>query len=344
MNKHWAAMVDGLRDEGVLSPEWEEPFSKVDRVYFVPNVDKHRAYELAPIVTQRSDDRRSLSSSSDPIVMAEMLQALDLERGQDVLEIGTGTGYNAALLAHRAGGAHVLSIEIDPSVARMAVANLTAAGFPEVAVLTGDGTKGYAGAGPYQRGIVTHAVSAIAPAWLEQLAPGGVLVVPWENTLMSQTILRLVKLDDGTAKGWMVGECAFMWDRAQDEPIPHVSIEDGRAMTTRIPPHYFGEVASIDLWIADRVPGLHMWPLNGPGSDLLFTRGEKWAVLEREPLRESWWNVCTANEPLWQDIEDALQAWLDADQPSYKDWPVTVAVDGTVSVQTGVQVDGGSRV
>jgi protein-L-isoaspartate(D-aspartate) O-methyltransferase len=96
-----------------------------------------------------------------------------------VLEIGAGTGYNAALLAHLVGptGA-VVSLDIDPEVVERARAALAAAGFAQVRVVHRDGADGYPSAAPYDRIIATAGVWDLAPAWLDQLAPGGRIVVP----------------------------------------------------------------------------------------------------------------------------------------------------------------------
>ena len=104
--------------------------------------------------------------------MVEMLEALDLRDGHRVLEIGTGTGYNAALLSHRLGGEHVVSIDIDPDLVRTAEQRLKELGhFPTL--VTGDGQAGVPDHGPYDRIIATCAVPEIPLAWIEQLAPGG---------------------------------------------------------------------------------------------------------------------------------------------------------------------------
>jgi protein-L-isoaspartate O-methyltransferase len=108
--------------------------------------------------------------------MAEMLDALDLEAGQRVLEIGAGTGYNAALLAHVVGPeGRITSVELESETAREARRALSGTG---VKVVTGDGREGHAPGALYDRIIATASADEIPRAWLDQLAPGGLLQVP----------------------------------------------------------------------------------------------------------------------------------------------------------------------
>jgi protein-L-isoaspartate(D-aspartate) O-methyltransferase len=119
-----------------------------------------------------------ISSSSQPSLMARMLEDLKVGAGQRILEIGAGTGYNAALLAHVAGSGQVLSIDVDRSVLAEAWEHLGK--FPDrgVELKHADGRTGFAGAAPYDRIMVTAATGDLESAWLEQLAEGGLLLAP----------------------------------------------------------------------------------------------------------------------------------------------------------------------
>jgi protein-L-isoaspartate(D-aspartate) O-methyltransferase len=107
-----------------------------------------------------------------------MLAALDAEPGMRGLEIGTGTGYNAALLAHRLGAQTITSVEIDPALAEHARRALTAIGYL-VTVITGDGALGYSPGAPYDRIISTAAVREVPYPWVAQTRPGGTILTPW---------------------------------------------------------------------------------------------------------------------------------------------------------------------
>jgi protein-L-isoaspartate(D-aspartate) O-methyltransferase len=112
-------------------------------------------------------------------MVAAMLEQLRPPEGGSVLEIGAGTGYNAALLSALVGASgRVVSIDIDPEVADEARSHLAEAGAANVEVICGDGAQGWAGRAPYDGIIVTAGASDLAPAWVSQLAPGGRLVMP----------------------------------------------------------------------------------------------------------------------------------------------------------------------
>lgn len=156
------------------------------------------------------------SSASQPSIVADMLDALDVQPGQSVLEIGTGTGWNAALLA-RCVGEHgrVVTIEVDPRLAQDARGALTNAGY-EPLVITGDGTAGYPAGAPYDRVISTASIREVVPrAWLNQLRPGGRLVTPWGTDWSNGVMLTLTRTEDGVATGRFSGDLAFMRLRSQ---------------------------------------------------------------------------------------------------------------------------------
>jgi protein-L-isoaspartate(D-aspartate) O-methyltransferase len=112
-------------------------------------------------------------------MMAIMLEQLQLQPGQRVLEIGAGTGYNAALMAHIVGETgHVVTVDIDEDIVEGARAHLAAAGFDRVEVLCADGVQGYPAGAPYDRIILTVNAGDIAPAWREQLTAAGRLLLP----------------------------------------------------------------------------------------------------------------------------------------------------------------------
>lgn len=122
------------------------------------------------------------SSASSPVIVAVMLATLDTQPGHRVLEIGTGTGYNAALLAHRLGAAHVTSIEIDPDVVAQARKALSDTSYGEVNVITGDGALGHPPGALYDRITATAAVNRIPYPWVEQTRPGGRILLPWADS------------------------------------------------------------------------------------------------------------------------------------------------------------------
>jgi protein-L-isoaspartate O-methyltransferase len=145
-----------------------------------------------------------------------MLRDLDVRDGMRVLDLGTGTGWNAGLLARRLGDRQVTSIEVDPAVAAAAVDALHTAGlYPEVVV--GDGLLGHPPGAPYDRVIATMAVRSVPRAWLTQTVPGGVIVAPWGSYYShADAVVRLTVSDDRRhAHGPFTRPVEFMKARTQ---------------------------------------------------------------------------------------------------------------------------------
>jgi protein-L-isoaspartate(D-aspartate) O-methyltransferase len=162
----------------IRTPAVEGAFLRVPRERFVPELAAERGVEAIyrdePLVT-KMDGGIAVSSSSQPAIMAEMLERLELAPGQRVLEIGAGTGYNAALLAELAGG--VLTLDVDPELAEKARRRLAEGGHA-AEVVVGDGLAGWPDGAPYDRIIVTATPPHIPVAWRDQLREGGLLEVP----------------------------------------------------------------------------------------------------------------------------------------------------------------------
>ena len=173
------ALVDRLKCAGYIhTPAVEAAFRAVPRHLFLPAVAPDTVYADEAIPTKRLDGK-VVSSSSQPAIMAVMLEQLNLQPGHRVLEIGAGTGYNAALMAHIvADSGHVVTVDIDDDLVASAREQLAAAGFERVQVVCGDGGLGYPAGAPYDRIILTAGAWDIAPAWQEQLKPDGRLVLP----------------------------------------------------------------------------------------------------------------------------------------------------------------------
>lgn len=195
-----AELVRKIVAEGSLTdPAWRAAFAEVPREIFVPyyyvaapggyerlsrdDPDPERrrrwregVYDDVPLATHVRDGE-PVSTSSQPSLMAYMLEALEVQDGMNVLEIGTGSGYNAALLAHRLGDDRVTTVDLDPGITEDAREHLAAAG-RSPRVVTGDGALGVPEYAPYDRIIATAAVSAVPSAWLEQCVPGALVLTP----------------------------------------------------------------------------------------------------------------------------------------------------------------------
>ncbi len=217
-------LVDLLAEAGhVRTERVAEAFRTVPRHLFLPGVEPADAYADEAIVTKRQSDGLPISSSSQPAIMAEMLEQLDVEPGQRVLEIGTGTGYNAALLAYLVGttGA-VTTLDIDTDLVEQARGQLQAAGVTGVNAVCADGAAGWPGGAPYDRVIVTAAAWDVEPAWVGQLADRGRLVLPLSLRGV-QLSVAFEALDDHLVSRSVMG-CGFMPLRGAlagpDQPRP----------------------------------------------------------------------------------------------------------------------------
>ncbi|MFJ8540573.1 methyltransferase domain-containing protein [Streptomyces sp. NPDC093586] len=307
-----AALVREIELSGAWAadPVWRESFEAVPRHLFVPSyyvgvrggyerrwgehpdpAARERwvrgAYADVPLAT-RLRDGELLSSSSQPSLMATMLVELDVTDGDRVLEIGAGTGYNAALLAHRLGDdGLVTTIDLDPEITESARRHLTAAGY-RPAVVTGDGARGVPERAPFDRIIATCALSAIPRAWLVQCRPGGRILAP-----LATGLIALIVHDAGHAEGRFLHTPAYfvpLRGTGHTEPEP---------------------------------PGLAGVPRGARGDDLFrfllaLSRGsldpqEAYALWEREdaPRRERY-GITVRGERAW--------AWLDDPEGPYA-WP-----------------------
>lgn len=173
------ALVDQLVQRKLIAtPSVEAAFRSVPRHLFLPDVPPAQVYQDQAIPTKH-DNGQPISSSSQPAIMAIMLEQLAVAPGQRVLEIGAGTGYNAALLANLAGpDGQVVTLDIDADIVGDARSHLAAAGYRHVVVAQHDGALGYPPLAPYDRILLTVGTWDIVPAWREQLAREGRLVLP----------------------------------------------------------------------------------------------------------------------------------------------------------------------
>jgi protein-L-isoaspartate(D-aspartate) O-methyltransferase len=181
MIEDFASLREALAESvsGSSGPLVAGALRSVPRHLFLPGVPPEKAYSDEAIVTKRGPDGLPVSSSSQPALMATMLDQLALVPGHRVLEIGAGTGYNAALIRHIVGpSGNVVSIDIDQDTVEAAREHLAAAGYPDITVLCRDGAEGAAEHAPFDRLIATVGLSDVSPAWLAQLAPDARMVVP----------------------------------------------------------------------------------------------------------------------------------------------------------------------
>jgi protein-L-isoaspartate(D-aspartate) O-methyltransferase len=178
-----AAMVDEqLRARDIRSPRVLEAMRKVPRHVFVPESQRGNAYEDGPLPIGHGQ------TISQPYIVAFMTQALDVRATDRVLEIGTGSGYQAAVLGELAK--EVYTIEIVTPLAERARETLTALGYRNVHVRAGNGYLGWPEQAPFDRVIVTAAPDEVPPALVDQLSGGGLMAIPVGTIDQELRILR----------------------------------------------------------------------------------------------------------------------------------------------------------
>ncbi|MGH3855519.1 MAG: methyltransferase domain-containing protein [Pseudonocardiaceae bacterium] len=330
-----------------LPESWRAAFTATPRELFIPDrawwvrdgevkisIDRdadpqtwtRAVYSNDAIVIQIDDGAldgagESTSSASMPSVMLTMLAALDVEHGHRVLEIGTGTGYNAALLAHRLGADNVVSIEIDPEIAERARANLASLGC-RVTVITGDGASGYPSGGRYDRIIATCSVQSLPWAWVAQTRPGGVIVTPWGPPMANDHLLRW-EVGPTSATGTIVDSVGFMRLRAQrwkvtDEPddFPDIATHS----TTDLDPHEVlgnHSTLAVALHLGECRAIFETDPTTNTDT-LWLLAADAWASITSGQVRQA------GARNLWDDAVRAYQWWTHHGRPDRAQFHLTV--------------------
>jgi len=198
-------LVQRLKRHGYIeSEEVEEAMSKVPRHLFVPENVRSRAYVDSP---QPIGQGQTISA---PHMVAMMVEKLDLKEGQRVLEIGGGRGYHAAVIAELVGeGGKVITVELLESLANNAKKVLNKAGYDNVKVVTGDGSKGFEQESPYDRISVACGAPEIPPPLVNQLNVGGKILIPVGGSFYQNLVLA-IKIDKDKIKKKDLGGVLFV--------------------------------------------------------------------------------------------------------------------------------------
>ncbi|GAA3820827.1 methyltransferase domain-containing protein [Streptomyces coacervatus] len=336
-----AALAETLEAGGQLTdPTWRKVFEAVPRHPFVPefwtlaggalrhvtSADPQwldLVYADDALATQLTDGVAT-SSSTAPGLMLTMLQTLDVADGHRVLEVATGTGYNAALLSERLGSHHVATAEVDPVLARLAESRLRHCGYTPL-VVAGDGRDGCPSGAPYDRLLATCGFSAIPAAWLEQVRPAGVIVCP-----LGWGTVQLVVSDRGRAEGRFLPTGSYFM-AVRDTGTTGTPVHPGRLSPTS------GRLTSLDLaTVAEDDAFRFVLSLVAPDTASASERGAdgrvmavelwsadgSWARAEGETVRQA------GPRLLWDAVEAAHELYIEHDCPARERFGVTVTADG----------------
>lgn len=355
-----AVLADQLSAAGKLtSPAWRAAFCAVPRHELVPEIylqDENRrwcptkagteqwwdlVYSDTTVITAVLPSSRGVpwpvSSSTKPGLMLRMLEELDVHDGMRVLEIGIGSGYNAALLCARLGGGCVFSVDLRPELVELARDRLARLGYrPTLAAR--DGSEGLAPHAPYDRIIVTCGMPFIPTDWITQLAPGGLLLVDLEGPLSAGNLIALRRHDEaeqlrGRFLPWFGRFLPMRRDVTEADhhlpsPDPDTTAPVNTGWTTVDPAELDGEFR---LLAQLHLPSGTFHTLTAgagqprPTHTRLVSPDGSWCEVAREPGTDGRFALCQAGgDRLWDTVEAAHRQWRELGEPRWSRFGVTV--------------------
>ncbi|MGH3822867.1 MAG: ATP-grasp peptide maturase system methyltransferase [Pseudonocardiaceae bacterium] len=365
-----AKFIDALTAGGAVKDErWLVAFRDIHRGVFVPyyftqTTDRSGwvlvespspqwaagVYSHQPLITQLNGDDTltetarqgqpvngvSTSSSSAPALMALMLEALNVHDGHKILEIGTGTGYNTALLCHRAGPHQVSSIDIDPHIVSNARQRLAMLGYqPDLAIQ--DGRAGYPAQAPFDRIIATVAVQRPPQEWIAQTRIGGTILLPLDRRNCGGLLAKLTVAPGGIAHGHFLPDFGgFMplrplthYDAAQ-HAFRTINDNQGETRRTSLPAEVITRDDSpFEFFAALTLSGggwnhLSFTPSNGDPPETWLAQGDgSWVCHTTTPD-----GIHTVRQGgptrLWDQVETAHQQWHQIGRPTRDRFGLTI--------------------
>jgi len=358
------ALVTTLKNQGKLSsPLVEDAFRSVPRhpfieQFYLQDIVNHRIqwhrrelatisnaeawlqeiYTNQPLITTYDENNVPTSSSSSPDAMAIMLEALQLRPGLHVLEIGTGTGYNAALLAHIVGDTHkVFSVEIDTEIAQRAQHKLNHVVGEGVTVYTGNGLDGYAPGAPYDRIIATGSYYKVPLAWLDQLQTGGIIVMNLRGHIGICAFLKIEKVGlQRAAHGIFLSNSEFMELTDINNPSHRVSelISQylGQPMITQIPFSHAEFDPSLlwdhrlDFMLQLAFPQMYFTSvyLNPMLPCLVDVASSTMLVFHPTEQNDTWVVEIKGQKNIWDGVVQVYKLWTEAGRPDVTDYLVDI--------------------
>ncbi|WP_330334365.1 methyltransferase [Streptomyces sp. NBC_00536] len=306
-------------------------------------------YSDQPLVTgftTLGGARVPLSSASAPSTVVRLLEDAGLAADSRVLEIGTGTGFNTALLARRCARGSVVTVEDVPELSARAARTLRDVGLDRsVTVVAADGTEGYAAQAPYSHVLATCSVRAVPAAWLAQTRTGGRIVTPWDSAWVCYGALVLDRRVDGGAEGRFAAHGSYMLISTQrvaadlDDVLRpgQVPVSGTSALS---PWAVAGEDLDAQFHIGLAVPGVwHSWDTSGDEvpvrlwladvADADADGGASWACVDWDGQQAVAFGTRQFGERrLWDEVEAAYGWWAAAGRPEIRRYGMTIEADG----------------
>lgn len=348
-----AALADELTAAGKLrSPEWQAAVRAIPRHELVPVHYTLDPYTREWVVTKTADDLPraysntalfvlpgGLSSSSMPGLMTRMLEALDVRAGHRILEIGAGTGYNAALLCHRLGDGQVFGVEIETELVELAQERLARLGYRPTLVAA-DGIRGLPEYAPYDRIIATCSVPAVPWPWVAQTAEGGLVLVDVKVGKQAGNLVLLRRHGTSAEGRFDPTYGSFMSIRRNGEM--YLPLDPGVAARTR--DSACQRTTTLDLtrpwehsafWFFAHtaLPPGTSFSLRGDGPDrpplntVISSPEGSWCEIREDAdngARRVWE---TGPHPLWRIIEATHTEWVALGRPGWDRFGLTITPD-----------------
>lgn len=291
-------------------------------------------YSIDPLITRLGKDRRPTSSTSMPGLVAQMLELLQLGEGHKILEIGAGTGYNAALMSEIVGSQDlVVTVDIQPEVVEQCRRLLASSGFGDIRVINADGFFGAPDHAPFDRLVATVACPDLSPHWVDQLANDGSMVIPLYQG--GACPLMRVRKQNATVNAEVVGFSGFMpiqgEMRLEQEPR-HLRL-DGEFVEEPLWPDFESTKSSrFSFWYFLSAYDKRVALLDVPGTeskarswlDFTFglTDGRNRVVVGKDRIH------LIGNPRLRDRLEEGFRQWDEWGRPSASDWKIEFVSKG----------------
>jgi protein-L-isoaspartate(D-aspartate) O-methyltransferase len=350
---HAAGLVAALTDSGDLhDPAWAAAIAATPRHLLVTTAYQQQhdgswdkidttgpglglAYSLTTLVTEIDNDGSAISSSTKPDLMVRMLETLDIHDGHRVLEIGTGTGYNAAVMCHRLGTRNVFSLDLNADLVATARKRLADIGYhPQLAAR--DGIDGWPQHAPYDRIIATCSVPRIPWTWAQQLATGGKLLADVTLGTGAGNLALLYRYHDRLEGRFTKRWAAFMALRHEGDTTPSraPTAETSHQRLTTTPAQPWNTDREVWLLACLALPdhlrrGYTLDPATRiPTAARLSAPDGSWCEIDLTTSDNGSRQVREGGPTtLWAYVERAYQRWRQCNRPTWERFGLTITTD-----------------